>query len=155
MARKINDYEKWIWQYKRRIIDYQARKDLNAIKKRGMIENAKYRIKVYSQAIRLAKKTAKLKLASIKKIKEKSELILLKRITIKAGLPKKLNVEDLFVFKFLLENDFKALDVAKEYNCTRYTPPRRRSRLNNIIMANKDVKVAYVSYAKQLKESIK
>jgi len=141
----ISNYKKWIWQYKKRIAEYTERTDLNKVRKQGMIDSAKYKIKFYQTSISYLNKAAQKKLGSIKKIRKSSELFLFEKTNIKVGIYKNTNIEELFVFKYLLENGFKITDVAKEFNCTRHTPPRRRRKLNKILVANKEIKRQYLN----------
>ena len=151
----IANYQKWIWQYKKRIADYTERTDLNKVRKQGMIDSAKYKIKFYQTAISYLNKAAKKKIGSIKKIRKNSELILLQnKIEVKIGIYRSTSVEELFVFKFLLENGFKTTEIAKEFNCQRHTTTNRRKKLNKILLADKNIKNQYVNYVKELKSKI-
>lgn len=150
----ISNYKKWIWQYKKRIAEYTERTDLNKARKQGMIDSAKYKIKFYQTSISYLNKVAKKKLGSIKKIRKDGELFLFQKTNIKVGLYKNTNIEELFIFKFLLENGFKTTEVSKEFNCQRHTTTRRRTKLNKILIANKDIKRQYISFVKELKTTI-
>lgn len=143
MGRQIKDYQKWIWQYEQRIVEYTQRTDLNLVKKRCMISNAKYKIRTYKKCISELQKTIK---PSISQIIELSESYFDCKIQVDKSRGKP-SLELMCLSKLLLENNYKAVDIAKELNCEHRTILRNRIRLIKQIDAYKET---YTNFSKKI-----
>lgn len=136
---KKSDYKKWIWEYERRIADYNRR-----------IENAKKQINKYRTMVRYQEKIEADKIGSIKEIKKATEDYILEKIDNRQHVVK--SVQNLFIYKFLLENKYMAATISKELNCSRSTPPKKRIKLNQILQKSSDIKNQYLNYVEEIKK---